>query len=142
MKLRTRRRRYLREAFVMFVFARLAVHLIAPARIFALVDRPPRSTNRFSGDEVGWINWAVDRVSANSPRNDLCLPRALTAHAMLRRRGIVSRLCLAVAREQQELAGHAWVEVDDHTVIGDTGGDQFTRIAEFGAPRTVQAFHR
>jgi len=56
---------------------------------------------------------------------------------MLRRRCIASRLCLAVAREQQELAGHAWVEVDDHTIIGDTGGDQFTRIAEFGAPRTV-----
>jgi hypothetical protein len=56
---------------------------------------------------------------------------------MLRRRGIASRLCLAVAREQQELAGHAWVELDDHTIIGDTGDDRFTRIAEFGAPRTV-----
>ena len=137
MKLRTRRRLYLREAFVMFIFARLAVRLIAPARIFAWVDRPPRRTSRFSGDEVGWINWAVDMVSANSPRNDLCLPRALAAHAMLRRRGIASRLCLAVAREQQELAGHAWVEVDDHTIIGDTGGNRFTRIAEFGVPRTV-----
>jgi hypothetical protein len=121
----------------MFIFARLAVRLIAPARIFAWVDRPAQRTSRFSGDEVGWINWAIDTVSANSPRNDLCLPRALAAHAMLRRRGIASRLCLAVAREQQELAGHAWVEVDDHTIIGDTGGDRFTRIAEFGVPRTV-----
>jgi hypothetical protein len=56
---------------------------------------------------------------------------------MLRRRGIANRLCLAVAREQQALAGHAWVELDDHTIIGDTGGDRFTRIAEFGVPRTV-----
>ena len=137
MKIQTRRRVYLREAFVMFVLARFAVRLIAPARIFAWVDRPPRRTSRFSGDEVGWINWAVDMVSANSSRNDLCLPRALAAHAMLRRRGIASRLCLAVAREQQELAGHAWVEVDDDTIIGNTGGDRFTRIAEFGAPRTI-----
>lgn len=136
MKLRTRRRLYLREAFVMFIFARLAVRLIAPARIFAWVDRPPRQTSRFS-DEVGWINWAVDTVAAKSPGNNLCLPRALAAHAMLRRRGIASRLCLAVAREQQELAGHAWVEVDDRTIIGGTGGDRFTRIAEFGVPRTV-----
>jgi hypothetical protein len=56
---------------------------------------------------------------------------------MLRRRGITNRLCLAVARDQQELAGHAWVEVDGHTIIGDTGGDRFTRIAEFGLPKTV-----
>jgi hypothetical protein len=56
---------------------------------------------------------------------------------MLRRRGIASRLCLAVVREQQELAGHAWIEVDDHTIIGDTGGGRFTRIAEFGVPGTV-----
>ncbi len=136
MKIQTRRRVYLREAFVMFVLARFAVRLIAPARIFAWVDRPTRRTSRFSGDEVAWINWAVDMVSANSPL-DLCLPRALAAHAMLRRRGIASRLCLAVAREQQELAGHAWVEVNDDTIIGNTGGDRFTRIAEFGAPRTI-----
>ena len=32
MKLRTRRRLYLREAFVMFIFARIAVRVIAPAR--------------------------------------------------------------------------------------------------------------
>jgi hypothetical protein len=56
---------------------------------------------------------------------------------MLRRRGIASRLCLGVARENEELAGHAWVEVGDHTIIGDTGGDRFKRIAEFGAPGTV-----
>ncbi len=137
MKLRTRRRLYLREAFVLFTLARLAVRLIAPARIFAWVDRPPRRRADSPATKSEWINWAVDTVSANSPRNDLCLPRALAAHAMLRRRGIASRICLAVARVQQELAGHAWVEVDDHTIIGDTGGDRFTRIAEFGVPRTV-----
>ena len=137
MKLRTRRRLYLREAFVAFSLARLAVSLIAPARIFAWVDRPLRRKSRFSGDEVGWINWAVDTIAAKSPGNNLCLPHALAAHAMLRRRGIASRLCLAVARERHELAGHAWIEVDDHTIIGDTGGNRFARIAEFGEPRTV-----
>lgn len=137
MKLRTRRRLYLREAFIAFLLARLAVRIIAPARLFAWVDRPLRRTNRFSADEVGWINWALDTIAAKSSGNNLCLPHALAAHAMLRRRGIASRLCLAVAREQQELAGHAWIEVDDHTIIGDTNGGRFTRIAEFGVPGTV-----
>ena len=82
MKLRTRQRLYLREASVAFLLARLAVRLIAPARIFAWVDRPLRRTSRFSGDEVGWINWAVDATAAKSPGNNLCLPHALATHAM------------------------------------------------------------
>ena len=39
-------------------------------------------------------------VGASPWMNALCLPRALAAHAMLRRRGIASRLCLGVARER------------------------------------------
>src|SRR5262245_65844977 len=101
MKLRTRRRLYLREAFIAFLLARLAVRIIAPARIFAWVDRPLRRTNRFSADEIGWINWAVDTITAKSSGTNLCLPHALPAHAMLPQRGITSTLCLALAQGQQ-----------------------------------------
>src|SRR6185369_2022395 len=121
MKPQTRRRVYLREAFVTLALARLAVRLIAPARIFAWVDRAPRRTSRCSGDEVGWINWSVDTVAAKTSGHNLCLPQALPAHAMMSRSAPARRLRLAVAREQPELAGHAWIEVHEHTIIGDTG---------------------
>lgn len=137
MKLPVRRRLYLREAFVMFVLARLAVRFVPPARIFAWADRLPKRLARFSGDEVGWVGWAIDSIAAKWPMDAQCLPRALAAHAMLRRRGVASRLCLAVARDDRELTGHAWVEVGDDKVIGDTGGDRFTRIAAFGIPETA-----
>jgi|SRR5689334_15314043 hypothetical protein len=132
MKLPTRRRGYLQEAFVLFILARLAVRCIAPARIFTWVDRPPKRLMRFSSDEVGWVAWAIEKIAAKWSTDAQCLPRALAAHAMLRRRGIASRVCLAVAREDCELTGHAWVEVGDSRVIGETGGDRFMRIAEFG----------
>src|SRR5208282_11387 len=130
MKVRTRRRLYLREAALMLVLARLAVRFVSPARVFAWASRPPRRIHRFALDEISWISWAIENLGERSWINAFCLPRALAAHAMLRRRGIASRLCLGVASEGGELAPHAWVEVGNVKIVGKADG--FTRLAEFG----------
>ncbi len=132
MKLKTIRRTYLREAAVMIILARLAVRVIPPARIFSWADRPPRRINRFAGDEANWIAWAVETAAVKPWINALCLPRALAAHAMLRRRGIASRLCLGIARKESGLAAHAWVEVGKQKInVGSTEAG-YARLAEFG----------
>lgn len=135
MKVKTTRRIYLREAAIMLVLARLAVRFVPPARLFAWADRPLRRINRFAGDEVSWISWAVENLGARPWMNALCLPRALAAHAMLRRRGITSRLCVGVAREDGDVIAHAWIEVGKNKIVGATKADAFTRLAEFGGPR-------
>ena len=132
MKLRAIRRMYLREAAVMILLARLAVRFIPPARVFSWASRPPRRINRFAVDEIDWVSWAVESVGAKPWMNALCLPRALASHAMLRRRGIASRLCLGVARKGHELTAHAWVEVGGNKIVSDPKIGQFTRLAEFG----------
>ena len=132
MKHGTIRRAYLREAFVAIVLARIAVRFIPPARVFAWVNRPLRRLNRFAADETRWISWAVETIATKPRVNALCLPRALAAHAMLHRRGIASRLCLGVARDGQDLAAHAWVEVDGREVASNPEARRFTRLAEFG----------
>jgi len=128
MKLATRRRVYLREAALMLMLARLAVRLVPPQRLFAWAGRPPRRIRRFAADEAGWVAWAVETCGAKA----LCLPRALAAHAMLRRRGIVSRLCLGVARKDAAVAAHAWVEIGDDRIAGETEAGDYTRIATYG----------
>jgi Transglutaminase-like superfamily len=132
MKAKTMRRAYLREAAVILVLARLAVRFGPPARVFAWANRPPRRIRRFAVDEVSWIAWAVENLGARPWMNALCLPRALAVHAMLRRRGIASRLCLGVARKGGELAAHAWVEIDKDKIVGGAAAAGFTRLAEFG----------
>jgi Transglutaminase-like superfamily len=132
MKAKTMRRVYLREATVMVVLARLAVRFVPPARVFAWANRPPRRIHRFAVDEVSWITWAVETIGAKPWMNALCLPRALAAQAMLRRRGIASRLCLGVARDGVALHAHAWVEVGEEKIVGATDANAFTRLAEFG----------
>ncbi len=132
MKLKTMRRLYRREAAVMLLLARLAVRFVPPARIFAWAERSPRRICRFAVDDVTWIAWAIESVGARVWMKSACLPRALAAQAMLRRRGIASRLCLGVAREGDELLAHAWVEVGKDRVVGGADAGAFTRLAAFG----------
>jgi len=132
MKLKTIRRLYQREAFFTIVLARLAVRFIPSARVFSWANRPPRRINRFAGDQISWVLWAVESVGAKPWLKALCLPRALATHAMLRRRGIASRLCLGVAREGQALIAHAWVEIGENKAVSASQIGRFTRLAEFG----------
>jgi hypothetical protein len=131
MRTTARRRVYLREAAVMLMLARLALRFVAPARVLAWADRPPSRIRRFAADETGWVSWAVESLGMKS--NVLCLPRALAAHAMLRRRGIASRLCLGAARRDGAVAAHAWVEVDGEKVVGAAEAEGFTTLAAYGA---------
>jgi hypothetical protein len=135
MKVKTLRRVYLREAAVSLFLARIAVRVIPAARIFAWATRPPRRIRRFAVDETDWVLWAIDNAAAKSRSEALCLPRALAAHSMLRRRGIASRVCLGVAREQGNVIAHAWVEVGgDNNIVANPGTSTLTRLAEFGGP--------
>ena len=126
------RRAYLREAFFAVALARIAVRFVSPAQVFAWANRPPRRINRFATNEAAWVSWAVEQAASKQWGNPLCLPRALATHAMLRRRGIASRLCLGVARQGGELAAHAWVEIGKDKIAGGAEADRFTRLAEFG----------
>jgi len=132
MKAATLRRTYLREATLMLALARIAVRFVPPARLFLWANRPPRRIRRFATDEVGRVAWAVDNIGARAWMSAPCLARALAARAMLRRRGIASRLCLGVARDGGRLAAHAWLEIGETKIVGGAEAAGFTRLAEFG----------
>jgi transglutaminase superfamily protein len=132
MKARTKRRIFLREAAVLLVAARLALRFIPAARLFVLVNRPPRRVDRFAADEIGWVAWAVETIAGRPWMRAAALPRALAAQMMLRRRGIASRLCLGVAREGNTLAATAWIEVGRTRILGGAEAGRFTRMAQFG----------
>ena len=126
----TLRRVYRREARLMLLLARLALLLVPPMRLFAWADRPPRRVRRFAADEARWVAWAVESEGARA--HALCLPRALAAQAMLRRRGIASRLCLGVTRANGGIAAHAWVEIGADKIVGGSEAEGFARLAAYG----------
>jgi len=133
MKLSTMRRAYLREAAFMLIIARLAVRILPPAWIFGWVKRPLRHTRRFAADEAVWVGWSVETIGAKVGMNNSCFPCALAAQAMLKRRGIVSRLCLGVACDDDSaFSAHAWIEVDHDVIVGGANAGRFTQVTRFG----------
>ncbi|MCY4634686.1 MAG: lasso peptide biosynthesis B2 protein [Acidobacteria bacterium] len=62
----------------------------------------------------------VRRVARRLPFEALCLPQAMAAQWMLRRRGVSARLWIGVRRPApgRPLAYHAWLTVDGESVIG------------------------
>ncbi|QJE73279.1 lasso peptide biosynthesis B2 protein [Aerophototrophica crusticola] len=86
--------------------------------------------------EVARIRWAVRAAARHVPWNAVCLPRAMAAKAMLRRRGIGSTLYLGVALRpepgvQGRAAAHAWLRAGAVVLTGEEHMDQYTCIAKF-----------
>lgn len=68
------------------------------------------------------IGWAVEAVARRLPVTMTCLPKALAADAMLRRRGFTSQLHLGARQPRVGSGGfesHAWVECEGRVVVGD-----------------------
>jgi Transglutaminase-like superfamily len=121
------------EATLALIAARLAVRLLPTARIIAWASRPPRRPDRFAAAViVEAVSRVVDQVGARPWMRASCLPRALAAQAMLRRRGVASRLCLGAARDGGALAAHAWIELGDEVIVGGAEQPRFTRVVSFG----------
>ena len=122
----------------MLFLAKVAVRLLPAANLFAWAGSPCRRVSRFVGEEARWVAWSVETIGRKPWLGSSCLPQALAAQAMLRRRGISSRLCLGVAQDEGNLAAHAWVEVGKEVVIGGTEIARFARLAEFGGSVSVR----
>jgi len=133
-KPRTSRRRLRIEALAALLAARVAVRFVSTRRLLAWAARPPARPQRFADPDLpAQVAAAVDHVGSKT--GAVCLARALAAQAMLRRRGIASRLCLGVARNDRSLAAHAWVEIGQEIIIGEfdpASGPAYRQVAQFG----------
>ena len=133
MKPRIRRRKLRREALFLIPLAAVAVKLFPARRILEWAARSPHDPNRFADSELPeQIAAAVTTRAAWFNLEAPCLPTALVAQSMLRRRGVASKLCLGVCRDASGLAAHAWLEIDGRIVFG-AAEKQFVPLAYFGS---------
>lgn len=74
----------------------------------------------------------VSGVSSKFPWKPTCLVRALSAHLMLRRRGVEGTLYLGVSREDDgRLRAHAWLRCGSVFVIGGKEREDYAEVARF-----------
>lgn len=78
------------------------------------------------------ISWAVQSVAKHVPFGFVCLPQAIAAKWMLRRRRLASTLYLGLARpEEAKFSAHAWLRAGDRILTGRTESLTHSPIATF-----------
>lgn len=73
----------------------------------------------------------VRRVAAGVPFEAVCLPQALAAQWMLRRRGVASRLSFGFRRPDAELELHAWLTSEGKGVVGHGEAETYCELPSF-----------
>ena len=105
---------------------RAALWVMPFRSVRSLVARMGRRSHPLAGAPGGErIAWAV-RTSARAVPGASCLTQALTAKALLSRRGLPADLRIGVAKDGDKLHAHAWVESGGRVLIGDHDLDRFT----------------
>jgi hypothetical protein len=124
------RRALLAEAVLGLLVARFLLSFVSfpqLARRFGTLvtptDRHISSTTHSNPEQQIWIakevSWAVTCAARYVPFKAVCLPQAMAARAMLKRRGIASVMHFGAARGQtRPLDSHAWLDAAGVEVTG------------------------
>lgn len=72
---------------------------------------------------------AVQRTLRLLPTDARCLMQSLVLSALLARRGIVTKLVIAV-KPGEQFEAHAWVEYDGHALLPGSQGGVYQVLAE------------
>ncbi len=130
------------EALGLLLWSRLQLHCIPFARIAPDLGTGQAETLRALSESqrqtASKISWAVLTVSRYFPLKLVCLPQAMAATSMLKRRGIPSTLYLGVKISQADsLTAHAWSRAGKKWVTGNDarrGQTVVACFAQIGSP--------
>ncbi|MFN0182029.1 MAG: lasso peptide biosynthesis B2 protein [Gemmatimonadales bacterium] len=92
--------------------------------------KAPPTADRSALRTAKAIRWAVTAAADRMPWKPVCLPRAVAAHWMLRRRGLASTLYLGLDASKNYDA-HAWVRFGRIVVTGGPGEERFVVVSTF-----------
>ena len=138
-----RRRALLPEAVVYLLAARLALIFVPFPRLARRLGtfvppadaRAAQAANRATPDQAQLaedIGWAVTRAARYVPFKAVCLPQAMAAQVMLKRRGVQSVMHFGAAKgTDKPLDAHAWLDAAGVEVTGYPVAENFAEIACF-----------
>jgi hypothetical protein len=129
-------RRLLIEALALLCWARLLIRIVPFRWIAPCLGRPMAESPVDVGDAQRQlalrVAWAVQAVARHVPLGFVCLPQAVAAKWMLRRRRLPSTLYLGLQRQKECAAtAHAWLRVGDLILTGRRESSLHTVVATF-----------
>lgn len=138
-----RRRALVIEAVACLLAARLALIFVPFPRLGRRLGTfvPPSDARALRAQTAGpeddarlaqGIGWAVTRSARYVPFKAVCLPQAMAARMMLKRRGIISTLHFGAAKgKDKPLDAHAWLDAAGVEVTGYPVAKNFAEIGCF-----------
>jgi len=117
--------------FVPFpLLARRIGSFVPPADARAAPAALPALSGQAALAEV--VGWAVTRAARYVPFKAVCLPQAMAAQVMLKRRGVQSVMHFGAAKgTDKPLDAHAWLDAAGIEVTGYPVAENFTEVACF-----------
>jgi hypothetical protein len=119
-------RRLALEALCFLAWAKILVQVLPFSRLSTRLGKPqietPYSITPRDRAIAVEVSWAIQAVARHLPLGFVCLPQAIAAQAMLRRRGLPTTLYFGVAFDQKKknhLNSHAWLRSGDKIVTGE-----------------------
>lgn len=116
------------EALSCLLWARILVSTRSFPRLARGFGQPQSETTRLIAPAdravAVKVSWAVQAVARHLPLGLVCLPQAIAAQWMLRRRGLPTTLYFGVASnpaKQDAIEAHAWLRAGDKIVTGEEG---------------------
>ena len=128
------------ESFLMLGVARLAILLLPFRWLAVFLGKRNTKTDAEKNATASSVSLArnigktVCSVAKYTPWESLCLPQAVAALWMLKRRGIAGALYLGVAKHESEpekLAAHAWLCYGGVIITGGVNHEKYTVVAMF-----------
>lgn len=130
------------EALAHLTWARLLVSIVPFRRLAGQLGERGRETPAAVPEEarpaLREVEWSVQGIARHVPLGFVCLPQAIAAKWMLRRRGWPSTLYLGVAPngDSAQLPAHAWLRVGSKIVTGEAEAAGHVVVLTLGdAPR-------
>lgn len=84
-----------------------------------------------AGEEESFIArsvWLVEVAGRYTPVKATCLRQALVLHRILGRSGIETDLRIGVARQDEDLEAHAWLERDGKPIFGVSDDNHYDSL--------------
>ncbi len=128
------------ESFLMLGVARLAVLLLPFKWLAVFLGKKKAKTDEEENVSTSSVSLArnigktVSSAASHTPWASLCLPQAVAALWMLKRRGIAGVLYLGVAKHEsdpEKLPAHAWLCYGGVILIGAADYEKYTVVAMF-----------
>ena len=121
------------EAVAALTVASLSLRLTKFARLAPYLGRhmteSPTDVAPADATQAARVRWAIERTAAALPWKPVCLPQAVAAKLMLRRRGIDSTLYMGL--DPLTYDAHAWLRVGTDIVTGAAERPRFQALSSF-----------